>query len=478
MNFIKSKNDFQRGEKFMYCGKCGKDVGAAAFCPYCGAKIEAGEESGARKENRQEGHIKLKTRVNIKSVGGGILKKRKKEIGILAVSVCVIAGIVLFCTIAFRKSKSEIFLNYFEQGNYAEARQYFENELAWDAEEEEKVYQAACAQIDRLVEDCYAGKISCDAATEGISLFWDFYPDETADANEAVDALRVSQDYYQDAEARYEAGNYSAAKDLYEMVIEEDSSYADAQEKIELCYQKEMETLLAEADEMAAGGSPMDAALLLENSKSDIRSEDLQTVSERQETYYQQYESDVLSTAQEYAQAGDYEKAISVLNTADQSYSAEKFQAAIEEYEQYAPVNLMTVEPVSDNISYDRRNEQAEDIYGNTYAGYYDLCNYRTKDEDTYVEFLIPGKQNHFSGILFCPSRVQDGHTIDLEIYLDDILIYEQRQMNKRSEPVHFDLAIGEGKFLKVVTRSMDDTFTGTNPRVGLTDAKLYYVAE
>ena len=113
MNFIKSKNDFQRGEKFMYCGKCGKDVGAAAFCPYCGAKIEAGEESGARKENRQEGHIKLKTRVNIKSVGGGILKKRKKEIGILAVSVCVIAGIVLFCTIAFRKSKSEIFLNYF-----------------------------------------------------------------------------------------------------------------------------------------------------------------------------------------------------------------------------------------------------------------------------------------------------------------------------------------------------------------------------
>ena len=37
-----------------------------------------------------------------------------------------------------------------------------------------------------------------------------------------------------------------------------------------------------------------------------------------------------------------------------------------------------------------------------------------------FVKFLIPGKQNHFSGILFCPSRVQDGHTIDLEIYLDD----------------------------------------------------------
>ena len=138
----------------------------------------------------------------------------------------------------------------------------------------------------------------------------------------------------------------------------------------------------------------------------------------------------------------------------------------------------MTVEPVSDNISYDRRDEQEEDIYGNIYVGYYDLCNYRTKDEGTYVEFLIPGKQNHFSGILFCPSRMQDEHTIDLEIYLDDILIYEQRQMNKRSEPIHFDISFGEGKFIKVVTRSMDDTFTGTNPRVGLTEAKLYYAAE
>lgn len=398
----------------MHCEKCGKDIGNAAFCPYCGTRSEGEKSSG------QSGEIGKQA---VKKTEGGNLKKRRKEL--IALTAVVLVGILAVCLFAGRKSKSEKFMEYFGEGNYELAQQYFKNELALDEEEERKVYQAACAQIDRLVEDCYAGKISCDEATEGIMQYWDFYPDETADGNEAVDVLRVSQECYQEAEALYEIGDYSAAEDLYERVIEEDSSYTDAQEKIELCYQKELEDLLAEAEELADGGSPMDAALLLENSKSDIRQEELQTVLEHQETYYQQYESDVLSTAQEYAQAGDYEKAISTLNIADQSYSAEKFQAAIEEYELYLPVDLMTVEPVSDNISYDRRDEQEEDIYGNIYVGYYDLCNYRTKDEGTYVEFLIPGKQNHFSGILFCPSRMQDEHTIDLEIYLDDILIYE-----------------------------------------------------
>lgn len=117
-----------------------------------------------------------------------------------------------------------------------------------------------------------------------------------------------------------------------------------------------------------------------------------------------------------------------------------------------------------------------KDSFGNVYKGIYlDLCsygNYGGVDFDTqaYTDFVTNGEYNYFSGTFFTRSGQAENAAIEFLIYADDELIYSSGMIDRSAKAVDFCVEIKDCQLLRVMSRSVYYTSTGTNPGIILVD--------
>lgn len=118
-----------------------------------------------------------------------------------------------------------------------------------------------------------------------------------------------------------------------------------------------------------------------------------------------------------------------------------------------------------------------EDSYGNTYKGIYielvSYGDYGGKDFDTqaYSDFVANGDYNYFSGTFFTRAEQSEKYAIEFLIYADDKLIYSSGMIDRSTKAVDFCVEIKDCDMLRVMSRSVNYTDTGTNPGIILVDA-------
>lgn len=128
---------------------------------------------------------------------------------------------------------------------------------------------------------------------------------------------------------------------------------------------------------------------------------------------------------------------------------------------------------VLDNIS----AGAVKDSYGNIYKGIYielvSYGNYGGKEFDTqaYTDFVVGGNYNYFSGTFFTRAEQSEEYAIEFLVYADDKLVYSSGMIDRSTKAVDFCVEIKDCEMLRVMSRSLDYTDSGTNPGIILMDA-------
>lgn len=117
------------------------------------------------------------------------------------------------------------------------------------------------------------------------------------------------------------------------------------------------------------------------------------------------------------------------------------------------------------------------DSYGNVYKGIYlELCsygNYGGKEYDTqaYTEFVNDGGYRYLSGTFFTRTGQSESYEIEFMVYADDELVYSSGMIDRGTKAVDFVVELGDCDLIRVMSRSLDYTDSGTNPGIILVDA-------
>lgn len=118
------------------------------------------------------------------------------------------------------------------------------------------------------------------------------------------------------------------------------------------------------------------------------------------------------------------------------------------------------------------RAGKVEDSYGNEYKGIYaELVSYGTpsgKEFDTqaYTEFVAGGEYRYLSGTIFTRAKQNEKYQIEFMVFADDELVYASGMINRKTAPIEFVAEIGECDLIRVMSRSVNYTSSGTNPGI------------
>lgn len=118
-----------------------------------------------------------------------------------------------------------------------------------------------------------------------------------------------------------------------------------------------------------------------------------------------------------------------------------------------------------------------EDSYGNIYKGVYlELVSYgnyggREYDTQAYTDFVTNGEYTYFSGTIFTRATQSENYTIEFLVYADDQLVYSSGMIDRNTKAVDFCVEIEDCEILRVMSRSVNYTDSGTNPGILLVDA-------
>ena len=409
----------------MYCKKCGKEIGEAAFCPYCGEKAEAEKGKGTAGKNGK-GYIVI--------------------LGIAAAAVLCVGAVSLTKA---GKSKSEKFAEYIDAGNYTEAQNYYDEVLAADSQEEEKVYQITCEKIDHAVEEYYAGRITYEEAYGTLEPYTGFYPTEVLEAENELNILRESNDNFEQAAQKYAQGDYQEAGELYRMVIEAAPNYEEAQEKAEDCTLKWKEAVLSEAQTCQEAGDYGECMQLLEGLAAEMPEDE--QITGQIDAVTKVYEEEVTAQVNELITAKDYETGRALLSEAMMIFPEnENLKALSEKVEGYFPVYLQDISLFDSNLPGTRNIESSpKDMYQNQYTMgilYYDTSyqdgsdNFNTKErKETY---LLNREYKHFTGMIASSEKWgKSQYTAVFTIYGDGVPLFST-EIGKDSKPVAIDLDV------------------------------------
>lgn len=118
-----------------------------------------------------------------------------------------------------------------------------------------------------------------------------------------------------------------------------------------------------------------------------------------------------------------------------------------------------------------------KDSYGNIYKGIYlELVSYGDYggvdfDTQAYTDFVTDGDYKYFSGTFFTRKGQAENYSIEFLIYADDELVYSSGMIDRSTKAVDFCVDINECDMLRVMSRSVNYTDSGTNPGIILVDA-------
>ena len=102
-------------------------------------------------------------------------------------------------------------------------------------------------------------------------------------------------------------------------------------------------------------------------------------------------------------------------------------------------------------------------------------------EERTFAEYYLGGQYKYFSGNIIRGAGLYDSEIVWLQIYADEVLIYESKKMDYKNQGISFDIPINNAKYIKIVAISDSSNSTERHFFVAnesndlyITDGKLY----
>lgn len=487
----------------------------AKFCGYCGYLIKdqdiktKNDVVEVRQLNGQESLKNIKSDKTINSEFSGIgpeikkgihdeenpktnkKEKQEKKWWKRVVAVCVVlflAGGVGFWL--WYQSDTQRFERAMKQDEFAEAKKFYDD---LSPEKKQKADERLTERAHELYNAYNREEISYEKAEEELEVLVENYAlDLIQEIAGDLEGLRNSKQSYAQAEQEMENGKYKNAIMLYETVLEEDSRFSSAQERMQEALKAYKNQVVSQSQELLEKGDFAEAERVL-NEGTDILEEDeelqnlRQEISEKEEQamaeqliaeaqayaaegdyvnaisaleqslstgygseeileeYKAAYRQQFLDIAQSYADAGEYDKAIAELNQGINYFGEENnFIVKREEYKNKLPVALV------DSKVVDKRSvsayQAAEDIFGNIYQ------NYLSFGGESYIEYSPNGNYKYLKGTIFVVDYSDADKIKSIQIYADEALVYDSGILGLKNDPLEIDIDISNAKFVKIVS--------------------------
>lgn len=104
------------------------------------------------------------------------------------------------------------------------------------------------------------------------------------------------------------------------------------------------------------------------------------------------------------------------------------------------PVGLDKLVVIDSSRNYKYDSSSFQDTYGNTYNGAY-LFGYNYSG-DSYAIYNLNGKFITFTGTIVASKKLEECAYVDYQIYVDDILVYSQSQLERTTNKINFNINV------------------------------------
>lgn len=478
----------------MFCKKCGKEIKAEKFCSFCGTE----QLQQNMKSQKTEGEVKW-NETEIKQEHNSTTKESLRKV--LNRKILITIVVLLMCVLILlwlQPSKSEKFIDLLKRGEYELATTYYQEQLAGDEKEIQKVYEEVTSEISNIVDSYYSDSISFDDAVNSVDTYSNFYYTEVGNALQKIKALKSSKDVFAEAEEKYNAQEYREAYQLYSQLKGADNNFA-VEEKMEHCYAMIKDRILADAAVLVEEQGYMIAVESLDEKISFFNDEDKVEVNQKIEEYKNLFLETMLARYNERFVIEDYESCFSILQmvvgelgTTDKiNEISENLHVAYETYiseqvggclavkdvnagmqwirqgqnfiptsevfadlellvQEYIPVSLHEMEPFAigdfDLWTSASREDTMGSMHENVIRGSMD------SSDNQYSVYNLEGKYNVLTGTIAVDKGSIGSKKIGfIKIYGDEVLLWEDTNIDALTEPYDISVNVSGVKHLKIV---------------------------
>lgn len=439
-------------------------------CKYCGSEIEMGQEycssCGAKQEETTDAVENYKKK-----------PQKAKKIIVATLLVIIFAGAAIGGLALLNQYKNETFIFADTEGNYTEiTRGEIQDDLDKAKAHAEKAEYLKAIELLRTIPNTYT---QYEDVKKQLDIVLEAYcQDMVTQAEALLKAEKYNEAITLLAEAEKNAGEspvlsqkkeeilgaYKAEAIARVQELSKEEKYTEAlallgtaqdifgAEDTEIATQMadvNAKKVLAALPEYEASGDLGGAIQFIDKELPGTNNN--ADVIERRNSLQAQYREQVVSKAAETYAAEGYTAAISVVNEAIAVLPGdETILEQLAMYKSYAPTYLSTLTPYTEKYIYIGL-DGGKDNYENAYIG--DRCfsanNYYYDGE---LKYNIASKYTTLSGILFVPyfSRNNDTEEATIEVYGDDVLLYEVTNISNTSKPQNFSVDISNVEFLTI----------------------------
>lgn len=376
-------------------------------------------------------------------------------------------------------SRLEDFLEAVDNNDVTAAKNEYRNVINGNPELEEMVVEVLTARMENAVSDFNNGNISDTEAT----VIFDTIASLDILRGTAINPLRnslnnliSSKSAFAAAELFFESGDYYNAYQQYQLVIPDDTNYADAVSQATLSSEQYVSGVESQVSDYQSENNYIDAVTTVRSAVALIpNNQTLQALQTTVEAGYLQFALDNAAAA--YENNRDYEGALVYIREALTILDDESLYDALDYYSSCAPVPLTSLEYVqraeyivvgSDENSYIGQNTFT-DVNGNTYDA--NLIIHPTAgdmngevaetDDESYVLYNLNFEYTTLSGILYRPYGTLScdhewAQSTVVAIYGDDVLLYEAPGFTLDTwDPVSFTVDVSGVRNLRIVMRGI-----------------------
>lgn len=493
----------------MFCQKCGSLINEGdSFCPNCGAKCDYGDLSQPADTAQSPKKKKEKKKMS---------KAKKILIAVLSILI-VLAATAAGLGITYLTSNEYKVSRAMSKGNYNEALSIYKNEI--EGKPSRLIDRTIKNHLSTLKENFENGSVDYNTARQELDAIEEMglssISQDYKSVNDYIVSLEKSRTSFAQAESAFSKGDFENAVTQYKNVIEADSNYETAQQKLIEAIEKFRENSLSEAASFVNEGLYTKAIATLE-SALDILADDEKISAQLtvyQESYQAQVKTEALKSAEEYAIKKDYLNALKTIRTAletnpDDAVLSGKAEVYAKDYEEdilkkadellknyqfdeaevllteakkelpdsikiseksdsvdkLRPTNLDSLF-VIDSYQYEYNPEVLTDSFGFDHDGYHSFnCGnfttayavYNLNKQHTSVQFSI---------VAFTGTR--SNTRFDVSIFVDDKLIQTIKGITKTSGKKDVRIDVTDATKLEIRVTSDDNLWTADGMAIAL----------
>lgn len=212
----------------MFCTNCGSKIDdTALFCTQCGTPTNLNQTVASAQKPAQPSNNEPITNEHVP------VKKKKGKLLIIAgacIAIILAGGVTGFFLYQNNIIKqADNVLAYQNEGKYEDAIALYEKHSGKKEEFDSKVYDGLRNVAKQIKDNYYFENIDYNTAKEQLSLLKKYnitkLNNEVKDISVWVDSINISRENYKDGIYYYEQGDYLAALEKLNSVLQEDNKY-------------------------------------------------------------------------------------------------------------------------------------------------------------------------------------------------------------------------------------------------------------